>query len=332
MSVPIDKYCKDPSAYTTLLPDYTRKYYDSICKAQNQLNKDPSKGVQIGEAIASIPGNMVLSILTPKGLEMFGIFFGIQMTPKLIAGAILRVIAKGVGQPVLDFTAELAEEGGSFLASNVLMSKYITDAVEEGSSAAAAAAAIEMITDALDVVGVILFIVQMLTAILDAIDPGGFGEQLDAKSLQEEIVDPMNQQFTEILLQNFSSITDEQGTRVVVIQWPVEYYADRLISKEKGNPPQSLCAGTNQECSYDLIQTKAMAEYLSSLRFNSDGQPLIWKKGGNMLTESDIAKMADHIDYIFADQNVVVALWIKRWWIVILVVVVLLVIFILAIR
>ncbi len=332
MSVPIDKYCKDPSAYTTILPDDTRRYYDSICKAQNQLNTGPSKGVQIGEAIASIPGNMILGMLTPAGLQMFGIFYGIEMAPKLVAGAILRVISRGLGQDFIDFTEQLVREEGSYLASNVLMSKFISEAAEEGSAAASAVAAIELITDALDVVGVVLFIVQMLTGILDAIDPAGFGEQLDAKTLQESIVDPMNKQFTEILLKNFSTVTSIFGTSVVVAKWPIEYYADNLISKEKGNPSQTLCSVTNQKCSYDLIQGQALAEYLSNLRFNSNGEPLIWPKGGNMLTESDIAKLADHVDYILADQNVVVALWIKRWWIVIIVVVVLLVIFILAIR
>ncbi len=332
MSVPIDKYCKDPSAYITLLPDFTRKYYDSICKAQNQLQNEPSKGKQVGTAIGMIPVNMITGLLSPAGLKMFGIFLGIQLGPKLIGGAILRAITKGIGKEVIDFTTELADKEGSFLASNALMSQIITDAVEEGSAAAVAAATIELITKSLDVIGFVLFIVQMITAIIDAWDPLHFKEQLNAQTLQKLIVDPMNQQFTEILLKNFSTVTDEQGQRVVVIEWPVEYYADQLISNEKGNPPQALCPGTSKKCSYDIIKLNAYAEYLSSLKFNSNGQPLIWPKGGKMLTESDIAKVTDQVDYILADRNVVVALWIKRWWIIIVVVVVLLVIFILAIR
>ncbi len=333
--VTIEEYCANPSAYVNKLSDFTRKYYDGICKAKQELSNipPPSKGEQIGEAIAKLPTGMIESFLTPSGLEMLGIFMGIEIAPKLLAGGVLRAIGAGIGKSIADVTAELAaEEGGSyFLANNALMIKVLSNAAEEGSAAAFAITAVEAITTSLDVIGVILLIVQLLTAVLDAFDIGGWNEEMDAKSLQH-IVDTMNSAFAEGVLSKLSTAASATGTKVIFRQWPLEYYADlTILPGAVGAPSQDLCV-TKEKCSYDTILEEAAFEYLGSLRFNSNGYPIVWPKGGRLLNESDFQKLADHVDYIISDQNVIVALWIKRWWIVILVVVILLVIFILAIR
>ena len=334
MSVPIDSYCADPSAYTSELSPSTRKYYDSICKARQSLNKQyyASKGDKISEAIFSIPYNLIESFLSPSGLQILGVTMGITVGPKLLGGAILRGMAKGLGEPLLDFSADLAAKEGSYIASNAIMTTIISEAAGEASIAATAAEIIEAIGDAVSAVGELLILVNILSLVFDALDLGGFSQELTGSSLQK-IVDQFNLSFANIVLTQLSTVETPNGEKITVRPWPVEYFADNTewFGKAVGNPNRALCANTGGKCSYQLIYARAYAQYLLSLKNNSDGFPIIWPKGGELLNESDLQRLGDHIDYILGDQNVVVASWIKRWWIVIIVVAILLIIFILAI-
>lgn len=302
MSVDIDGYCNDPSKYFNL-PEKTRDYYNNICTLRTSVSKSTS-GIDwsgVGNAIPTAMVGMLQGIFSPQGLEMISIFMGVDISGKLAMNAVLRAIARGAGPEVMDAAADMAAKEGASFVNNAILTSVLSAAVEEGSAEAIALSAAKIAADAAETATGVLMVVQLLTAVLDAWDPEGFGNALDGTSMTT-INTNMNSAFVTSFLSSVTAGTDEFGNPINTVTWPVEYYADNVISSEK----KDVYRGK-----YFLY----VAEYLRNLTVNSDGNPIIWPKDTNapLINTSHFDQLSSRFSSVLANQNSVIANWINRF-------------------
>ena len=97
----IDAYCKKPKEHTSL-PKYTRDYYDGICQTRHKLSLKWRQQLERGgSSLAQAPEKIISNILSPQGLEVLGIFMGVDLASKAALNGILRGIARGVSPQVM---------------------------------------------------------------------------------------------------------------------------------------------------------------------------------------------------------------------------------------
>ena len=307
-SLTITKYCDNPSEYGSGLSEKTKIYYDNICLLRKGIAGDWKKRLKtIGkgtEVIAETFGNMFLSIFSPQGLEMLSIFMGINLAGKLAMNAMLRVIASGVGPEVMAMASEQAIKSGGYFVSNSILSTVLSNAVEEGTAAAKALEALEVTADAVDIFMIILTIVQFLGAIMDTWDPEGYNNQMNADALNH-INSKFNEQFMISFLNHVTQSNDEFGRPILYATWPVEFYADSLIA-------------TSKKKKYEVKKYKYVSDYLLYLKVNSDGEPIVWPSGTDIISLSHFQKFAREYSLVVADKNTVVANWVNKYWVLLL--------------
>lgn len=305
MSVDIDAYCSNPSKYTGL-PQNTRDYYDDICQLRSSLSSMGStiKNMDwrgIGLAIPEGMINMLQGIFSPEGLKMISIFVGVDMTGKFGMNGILRVIASGLGPEVMKEAGEIADKEGAFFANNAIMSTVLSKAVQEGSIEASALTIAKVAMDMAETASGVLIIVQLLTAVLDTWDPKGFNNALNGGKMIENNMS-MNNAFITQTLSNITVGKDEFGNPVNTVTWPVEFYADKMISGEKADE-------------YELKLFRYQVEYKKSLTVNSNGDPIAWSKDPNvpLINPGHFDQLASRFSNILANKNSVIANWIDRF-------------------
>lgn len=318
MSVSIDNYCKNPSLYSKKLTTNQKTFYDNICNTRKQLNLNWSK---LGTSVASFPADMLNSMLSPEGLKMLSIFMGIDLSGKIAMSAILRTISTSVGEEVMKTASALATEKGSFFISNSLLTSVLSEAVEEGSIASKALMVTEMISEGAGEIMGILTIVQFLGAIFDSWDPNGYGNELNAESL-DIINNQFNIKFMQKFLSTVSAGNDEFGNPIFYSSWPVEYYADPIIANEKKNI-------------YQKKFFEYTTEYLQNLTVNSNGETIYWgpiDSDHNIITPNWFENYAKKYSDVLADKNTVVSNWINKYLLLILVIFVITILFLLFIK
>lgn len=304
ITIDINDYCKNPINYT-YLPPQTRKYYDHICQLRNTINKDWEEQLKkLGIAITSFPGEFIMSIFTPSGLEMMSIFMGIDLSSKLALNGILRGIARGVSADVMDLATELAAEEGALFVNNAILTTVLADSVEEGTLAATAFMITTTIAESISTIISIITIVQILGSIIDSWDPEGFGNELNAETL-----DIINREFDNEFISHFLSVVtvgnDRFGRPEHLTSWPVTYHIDSLLAQS---------GKKNQTKLFDYV-----FEYLSALKFNSNGEPLFPRQKGGELINPNLEKHADQISLLISNQNTVVAKWVRNNFLIIII-------------
>jgi hypothetical protein len=301
----INKYCSNPLSFD-FLPEETRKYFDHICELKATINTDWKKELEkLGIAVVEFPAQMIASILTPSGLEMLGIFLGIDLSSKVALNGILRGIARGVGPEVMEAASALAIEQGAWFMNNAIMTTVLTEAVEEGSLAALALSTTVAISEAISTAASVVGIVQILAAIVDAWDPEGYGQELNAETM-EIVGDKFDAEFTSRFLGMVTVGNDKFGRPEHFARWPIEYNLDSVVGS----------GGGTSKSTFEYV-----FEYLNALQYNSDGEPLFPRPSGGSLMSDDFGVVADEFAVVVANKNTVVARWLRGHVVLVLVVV-----------
>lgn len=318
-NVSIDKYCADPQEYTNSLPQATKDYYNSICVAKSNIsNSWKEQTEKLGLTIVEFPFTMLQSILSPEGLKLLSIFVGVDLTGKAALNGIYRTIASGIGPEVMEAATEMAAETGASFVNNAILTSVLANAIEEGTFAARAFMITSMIAEMASATMTILTIVQILGAIIDAWDPEGYGNELDADTL-DIIVDGFNDQFMTTFLSDVTSGKDEFGRPTKYNVWPVEFYADYIIGDAKKDV-------------YDKKMFLYMTEYLQNLKVNSDGDAIAWPTNTELIKPSVFDQYANQYSMIIADKNTIVANWVRKYWLILLTIAIIIVIILLFLK
>lgn len=308
--VTIDEYCKKPEGWKSKLPDNVIKYYDSVCKSRSGVNDKGTAIGDIGKAIPKALLKMLEGMLAPQSLALLGAAYGVVVGIKMAFSVAVKSLTSGLPESITTAMDEMVEEGVSEAAVNasVLLENFMaTMTVEMFGEAAGSYAlgallqAAEMMVPGLKWIGFVMLFVQFLGMVFDAWDPCKLNDQLNAKA-----IDTFNGVYDKVFRLNVlpmvDSMKDAYGETFQLYVWPIEYFAERgFLLQEK-------------EDYYRPIRTKLMVRYLNSLDYNSDGQPIYWPKGGNLVNNDQLKGMANTLALVAADDNTVVANWLAKWW------------------
>lgn len=291
----IDTYCKNPRTYKNL-PRDTRKYYDRICSMKQHVSIGWKKEFErLGINLLQAPEKIISGMISPQGLEMLGVFMGIDLTGKLALNAILRGIARGIGQEVMEIAAQHATEQGALFINNAIISSIVASAVEEGTMAATAFAVTEAVSSAVSEVVSVVTIIQFLGMIIDMWDPLGYSNELNADTM-DIIAREFDIAFANKFLELLTIGRDRFGRPIHFGQVPVEYRADSELMKTQSQ--------------FKLY--KYTFEYLDKLEYNSDGHAMYPRlKTGTLLDNNVFLSFTDNIILTLSNKNTVVARWIR---------------------
>jgi len=316
--VNIEEYCKDPGQYRDQLPVVTAAFWDSICTARRALNFNhfgelfDKFGGEIGKFLEHLPQNFINFILSPQGIEIMSFWKGVDLTAKMIYKSVLKMIAKGIGAGVSKIAEEMAEKEGAAAVSSSILTKLVEDAVEDAVMERLAFMFAELIIGAVDLAFAIFNITNILGIILDLLSPQGFNEMLSYDMMQT-IMDEFNGYFEAEMLSIVSVVKNQYGDKIIVEKWPVVYYADYFLANEKGSKD------------YKTLSFLYQMEYLTNLEYNSDGYRINWPKGGNIVNQSQLDKVAFQMELQIADQNTSVALFVIKWGFLILLIIIIII-------
>lgn len=306
--VDINEYCKYPIRFQHL-PETTRTHFDYICDLKKNFNIDwKTQFSKLGLGIVNFPYNFVASIFTPEGLKMLSILTGINLTSKISLNLLLRGIAKGVGPEIMDEAIELAAERGALYVNNIILTTVLTSSVEEGSVAAIGLTITNAISTSLSEIETITIIIQTLGALIDAWDPEGYSNELNAETM-EVINESFNSEFITRFLSTVTIAKDKYGNPIHLSGWPVEYHLDAMLAAKDSKKNQ-------QSKFFEYI-----VEYLDSLEFNSDGHRIHHYNPNDtnkLITNTQFSKLATQLEMVINNKNTIVANWTKTHWFIVL--------------
>lgn len=293
----IDTYCKNPKAYENLPPD-TRKYYDKICSMKQDVGLGWKKQLEkLGIGLLQAPEKIISNMITPEGLEMLGIFMGVDLGSKIALNGILRGIARGVGPEVMEVAAEQAAEQGALFINNAIITSVLGSAVEEGTAAATAFAVTEAVSSAVSAIASVVIIIQFLGMLVDMWDPLGYSSELNADAM-DVINSEFDIAFANKFLETMTIGKDRFGRPIHFGQLPVEYRVDAEL------------LGDSKDDDYQIKLYSYTTEYLESLEYNSDGHAMLPRvKDGQLLDTRVFSTFANSMALTLADQNTEVARW-----------------------
>ena len=292
----IAEYCGNPKAYSNTINMQTQKYYDRICETRAKMSRNWSKEFsRFGSNLAEAPSKMISTILSPQGLEMLGIFTGVDLASKAALNGILRGIARGVSPSVMEIAAEQAVKEGAFFVNNAIIAAVIGSAVEEGTVSALAFSITETVSGALSTATTVAVIVQFLGMLIDMWDPLGYNEELNSDAM-----DVINSEFDVAFANKFLAVMtigrDRYGRPIHFGQLPVEYRVDAELA--------------DNSLDYQKKIYQYTFEYLDQLEYNSDGHAMKPRvKEGHLLDEKVFNDFAHSFVYTLSNQNVEVFRW-----------------------
>lgn len=299
----IAEYCGNPKAYSNTVSMQTQKYYDRICETRAKMSRNWSKEAKdFGYHLAEAPGKMISTILSPQGLEMLGIFTGVDMASKAALNGILRGIARGVSPSVMEIAAEQATKEGALFVNNAIIAAVIGSAVEEGTVSALAFSITETVSSALSTATTVAVIIQFLGMLIDLWDPLGYNEELNSDAM-----DVINSEFDVAFANKFLSVLtigrDRYGRPIHFGQLPVEYRMDAEL--------------VDNSLDYQKKIYEYTFEYLENLDYNSDGEAMKPRlEHGELLDEKIFNDFAHSFAYTLSNQNVEVFRWTRTHWII----------------
>lgn len=333
----INEYCSNPSEYVNLYPPDTIKYWNTICKdrtnsndtVKNDISKLAGYAAKGSVADLNVLGkalvNMIMSILSPEGMKMMGIFLGIDFGVKTLYRLLLKVvknyIAKGITSEIIDLSAKISADAAIDVASSnaaVISAELAGEMGAELAGESAAVWALELVGEAFSGIMGIFEILQLWAMIFDASDPCNYNTQL-SKDAVNQFTASFNKMYRENGVVAYNSFTDVYGKTEYLNVWPIEYTGTQFL----------LDIHTSPE--YKLAYTRYTARYLSSLRINSVGDVIYLPDGGVTIADmnnSEWQKMEKQLSNALADGNTVVANNIIRFWPLFVIIAILILIFI----
>lgn len=340
-----DEYCKHPEDYqnASWLDNQTRAYWDQYCQLQKQAASQGSGGYDrqgLAQAIPSALLNFVSMFFEPSNLAILSIIKGGPIGYKAIKSIIGKATKLSLTDAEQKLAAEAIEAGGDayLVNSGTLFSKIFGDIVyldleiAEKAGYSAGKMAIAELLDSAEMLGIeflaaaseimdALLVLQLMGMVFDAWDPCKLNVMLTGKMLKE-FSDNFNNQFRRSVLASVASTVDSYGHISYSTNWPVEYYA------EQG----ALTPFKNDV--YEPIRQKLYLQYLCSLQYNSNGEPIYHgRKGeGRALTNNDLSAMQTSLLKLFGNSNTVAENWILKWWPMLLGIVILIVLVVLMVR
>jgi hypothetical protein len=315
----ISEYCKDPSEHSDL-PEETKAFYDNICLLRKAISRDWVSDLKnVGNRMKYFPLVMLEGLFTPRGLAMLSAYKGVEFASKWVFRTILNSIARQAGEEVTQVIAEMAAEKGLTYASSAMISTVLRTALEEGTMLARLFSFVADVGEAVSIIFAIFTVIQLLTMIVDFWDPEGYGNEMNADTM-DALNEQYNLRFPEQFLPAITTFNDEFGRKIQSGAWPVEFYADYII-------------GDLKEDYYKDKHAQYFAEYIDKLTVNSNGEPIVWpKEGGELINQTTFQRIADKYSLMLADQNTVVSNWFNKYIIIAIGIVILLVIFLLLIK
>jgi hypothetical protein len=273
---------------------------------------------------AKLPLVFIEGVLSPEGIKILSIFMGVELGSELALNFLYRSIAKGVGEHVMLAAAKMALEQGTTklgieFINNAIMTKVLTTAVQDTGYLVYTFYALKGLATAASFLMSVWTIVMIIAFILDVWDPLGLNEMIDA-DIVDKIIDQMNEKFSSTFLSSVAIGTDEFGRPIHGSLWPVEYYADNIIANEKKEE-------------YNIKMWEYIVEYLSELKYNSEGQLICYgEEQKTLINNPMIEQAAKKWSVVLSDQNTVVSNWIYRLWPILIVILFLIIIFLLFIK
>jgi hypothetical protein len=319
----ISEYCSNPSQYVNSYPPETISYWNNICKDQKNGQKeilndiDKLAGIAAKESKAGLYVlgdaliNMITGMLTPEGLKMLGIFFGVDFGVKTLYKLLLKTvknyISRGITEEITDLSAKVSAEAAIDAASSNAAVMASELAGEMGSVLAGEQGVVWVLETLGDVFAGIMnvfMLLQLVTMIFEAWDPCKYNVQLSKVSI-DEFTSSFNKMYRENGVVAYNSFTDVYGRTEYLNVWPIDYTATQFL----------LDIHTNKE--YKLAYTRYTAQYLSSLRVNSIGDPIYLPNGGVTISQMNSSHWRDmemQLSNVFADGNTVVANTLIKFW------------------
>jgi len=322
-----DDYCNDPSKYVKILKDNTIKSWDQFCDAK-KASKDKNTGVtsieDIGKAVPGAILKMIQSMLTPEGLGILGLYFGVNLAVKAIYSRMVETIALNISKELSKAGAKMIADGLSEAAVNMstifvsMIEKFFFEELAIGGLYACKLflTAIGWFGEyAIPFIGDAMLLFQLLGMIFDGWDPCNLSFQLDNKVISE-FNNNFDKVFRENILRPLTSVTDAYGNVYFFDLWPIEFYADNsFLVNDKPDV-------------YGPMLATFMTKWLCSQRTNSYGQPIAWPKGGKLIDNSVFAQFERSAVLDFTNNNKVVANWAIRFMPIILLIIFFILLFI----
>lgn len=341
-----DEYCKHPEDYqnASWLDNQTRAYWDQYCQLQKQAAAQDTGGYDRQGLANAVPGallNFITMFFAPSNMMILGIIKGGPVLYKSIKLA----LAKGIkAWSLTDAEEKLASEAieagrdAYLVNSGMVFSKFFGDMafldleIAEKAGYSSGKMAIAELLDSAEKLGIeilgaasevmdALLVLQLTGMVFDAWDPCKLNVMLDATQLRE-FSNSFNDNFRESVLASVASTVDSYGHISYSSVWPVEYYA------EQG----ALTPFKNDV--YEPMRQKLYLQYLCSLQYNSDGEPIYHgKKGeGRAITNKDLSAVQAALVKWAGNSNTVAENWILKWWPMLLGIIVLIVLVVIVVR
>lgn len=319
-NISINEYCKDPEKYKNdpSLDKQTIDYWNSYCDMEKEAGKKNTPDLkELSKVAPEAIQALLVGLVSPESLSILGGTMGYIITYKMAKNALKKWVLGRLDDEMIAAATELAKEGASKGVVNT--SLIFTEAagkmtVEEvGVETFVAARLIEgaeMLGSIIDEVLIIQMIVQLVGMVLDMWDPCNYNQELDSSTL-DTFTDLYNKAFRDNVLIKVESIVDSYGHVTIGNIWPIEFYADRILTNEK-------------EDHYKKIRFNLFAKYISSLQYNSDGLPINFEDdpAARLMTNSDFWIVEKTVSTYFANDNTVIANWFLKWWPILLAVVI----------
>ena len=288
------KYCENTAIYQTQLKNQiggadTLAYYNSLCddliKSKSSMDKiiDGLKSLKpnadglvddakfIGEKLSDV----MTAILSPEGLEMIGIFKGVNLAAKKVYQGLASMITSGVTKKLTEKVAQEASEEAGEEASEYIAAAIVTritqEVIEKAVQESMMMILLNLAASAAEEVMAAFDILQMVGMVLDMMDPDGYSLEitsggseglLSSDTNQLEMINKkFNQGFTNSYLSSFKVGKDKSGRPIYGNIWPIEFFADHLLISE-------------DDSKFKNNRSKYSMRYLNCLKDTSDGKPI----------------------------------------------------------
>ena len=303
----VTAYCIDPPGCGKSMSKSETDYKDALCAKRKRQDYEKTlefKGKKLGEVLITLPFLMVEGFFSLENLKILGTFVGIHKATALFYNVAAKSIAKGLAPEAMILANEMALKEGSMFATNVVMTRALAVAVEEGSAAAYLSTALTMTSAIGGAISGVLTIVMLLGAVLDGYDPLEYGSTLNHENLKH-IVDEYNTAFRNIFLGNMDIGVTSTGDRILDPsgKWPIELDLGPMVMRTNS-------AKDDQD--FMLY----VQEYLRALKYNSRGEFIEWDRTNNLPLPllSDFEKYGRTLDLLTSNGNTVVSNWLAKWW------------------
>ena len=332
-----DKYCQNPAQYQEQLNNQigganTIAYYNSLCndmaKSKSSMdniidglkNFKPSANGLLDDAkyIGEKLGNVLTGILSPEGLEVLSIFFGVKILAKNIYKGLAYMITTNItGRITEEVTEKIGQQVGEEVSEHIastIVARITAEVVERAIQESTMMMVLNLVAAGAEEVMAVFDIIQIIGMVLDMIDPDGYSQEITSggsesllgdKSNQLQMInDTFNQGFTDSYLSSFKVGTDRSGRPIYGNIWPIEFYATNLLSLE--NDPK-----------FKKNMTLYIATYFKCLKFTNDGKPIvnICDPGKSNIIDGSWFKNQKNTSLsLSSDKNSVVANWFAKWY------------------